>query len=134
MTQEKIKVKLPKTVTVLYELDKNKVHIIHDGKPVDVELKQCERSLDWYLKDADLLFKSGAKDVWLHFPDVPSGGMQGFLIASYRKIPDIASNARFGPQRRITYTPQQCDAGLEIEVDASLVEAYRQRVAEEEQE
>ena|GEM_PF-2920338 len=139
MKEEKIKARLPKTVYVMHHLSKkhvndwykNKASISHDGEPVGVELKQCGMSLDWYLKDADLLFKSGADAVELRFKDIPSGGIQGYLIAAYSKIPDTATNTRFGPQRNITYTTQQCTAGLEIEVDAKLVEAYRRKVAHE---
>ncbi len=129
MTQEKIKARLPKTIDLMYDLNKNTVRILHDGMPIEKKLPEYGKSLDWYLEGADLLFRSEAADVELRFQDIPSGGMQGFLIARYTKIKDAAANTKSGPQRHIKYVTDQCYAGMEIEVDAKLVEAYRKRVA-----
>ena len=82
MTEEKIKAKLPTTVNITHDLNKNTVSIAHDGEPIGTELPECGMSLDWYLKDADLLFRSGAKTIELRFKDIPSAGIQGYLIAA----------------------------------------------------
>lgn len=129
---EKIKAKLPTTVNVIHDLNKNTVSIAHDGEPVETKLPECGMSLDWYLEDADLLFKSGADDVSLYLKDSPSEGVESLLTVIYSKLSDTAANTRVGPQRRITYVTQQCYAGREIKVDAKLVEAYRQKVAQRE--
>ena len=138
MTQEKIKAQLPAFITVLCDLNKNTTQILHDGYPIDTELKQCGVSLDWYLKDADLLFKTGADVVKLHFVNINSKEQPiypGYFVAEYKKTEDIASNKRIANFTRNTmYFTRQFNKDLEIEVDANLVETYRKRIAEEEQE
>lgn len=145
MTQREIRAKLPHTVHVLYDLNKNTVSIEHDGGPVNEVIPGCKKTLEWCVKGADLLFKSGADNVELHFRDIPTNRInQRYLVAAYRKTDDFATNSQGFSKRDITYACSSYDSGelcdslgearfKDIAVDAKLVKACMQRVAEKEE-
>lgn len=139
MTKEKIKAILPHTIHILYDLNKNTVSIEHDGGPVNEVIPGCKKTLEWCVKDADLLFKSGADSITIDCKDIPSGGLiPPSLTAEYQKITDCAHNMNGHPQRHTTYVivhiTQPGGERQEFSIDAKQIYACAQRFAEQEKE